>query len=104
MIRLPGLFRLFGLEGVFDELADGFGAGWDAVGPTVFIDLVEEIFGQGEDDPFRGRARLSHDASIMSEGPEGVNVPRAPYVPSAQMSAKARRCGLLRTCGLCEPR
>jgi hypothetical protein len=41
-----------GFEAGFDELADGFGAGWEAIGPSVIVDLVDEFFWHGDDEAF----------------------------------------------------
>jgi hypothetical protein len=40
------------LEASFDELADGFGAGREAVCPSEFVDLVDEFLWHGEDEAF----------------------------------------------------
>jgi hypothetical protein len=41
---------LRGFEAFFDQLADGFGAGGDAVGPSIVVDLLQQPGGYGEDD------------------------------------------------------
>jgi hypothetical protein len=51
--------RGFG-EAEFDQFADCCGAGWEAVGPAVFVDLFDEIWGHWDSDAFGGHAGFSH--------------------------------------------
>ena len=37
-------------EAVPDELADSFGSGGEAVGPSIVVDLLDELLWQGDDD------------------------------------------------------
>jgi hypothetical protein len=46
----PQLILGFNLQSSLDELADGFRPGWDAVGPSELIDLLDEFGWHGDND------------------------------------------------------
>ena len=82
--------RLFS-QAFLDELSDGFGAGGEAIGPSVVVDLGDEFGGHGDSDPFRLLAFFDH-ASIMRDAPTPVNAPPAPDVPPTPLAFLWARC------------
>ena len=76
--RWRRLHLLLGLEAFFDQLSDGFGAGWDAVLPSVVVDLLQEPGGYGDDDAGIGLLGFAGHWPIVPLGQHAVNMREMP--------------------------
>jgi hypothetical protein len=74
--RLCG-WRALG-EACFDELADCCGAGREAIGPAVVVDLFDEFRRHGDGDALGLKAFSGHGARVMRPGAGRDNAPHAP--------------------------
>ena len=72
--RGSSLLRFIGFQGELDELADCFGAGGDAVGPSVFVDLLQEPGGYGDDDARVWLLWFAGHGGIVPWGQHAVNM------------------------------
>lgn len=51
-------------EAGLDQLADGFGSGWEAIGPSVFVDLLDQLLRQRDNDAGIGLPFGWHGADV----------------------------------------